>query len=147
MAYTTYTEVQGDFKDITFAAGFNITDTKVTEFIVEADSLINSYVGSVYQVPVTTGDAVNLLKLLSRSLVASRIKKVLGVKQNKSVDANQDVTDVLLSATTVMKILKDIQQKNNVLAGATLLDVNSGFYNNNVSNQVQPKIRKDERQW
>ena len=147
MAYSSVTDIQQDFKQITFASGYNITDTQITEFIVESDALINSYVGSIYVVPVTAGDGLNLLKLMSRSLTVSRVKKIMAVKQAKSTDANQDVTDVLLTATAVMKMLRDIQSKVSILAGATLLDAQGGFYNNNVAKNVCPKIHKNHRQW
>lgn len=147
MPYATFTEIQADFKSMTFAAGFNITDTAVTEFILEADALINSYVGSVYVVPIAAGEALILMKLLSRSLVTNRVKKIMEVKQEKSTDANQNVVSVLLPITQVMKILTDIQNKVSVLAGATLLDARGGFYSNNVANNVCPTIKKDSKQW
>lgn len=148
MAYTTYTEIQADFKDMTFTSSTNVTSSDVTQFIVESDSLINAYVGTVYSVPVTvSGDGLSLLKLLSRSLVSSRIKKLLEVKQEKSTDANQSVMGVLLSVAQVIKILNDIQDKNMALAGAVPLISGGGFYNNNVANDISPVIKKDERQW
>ena len=148
MAYTTRVEVQGDFKDVTFTASSNVSASDVDQFIVEADALINSYVGTVYTVPVTvTGDGKNLLKLLSRSLVTARIKKILEVVQETSKDANQNVVGVLLSPSAVMKILKDIQNKDIALAGAAPLVSGAGFYSNNASNDVEPVMKKDERQW
>lgn len=147
MAYATKTEIEADFKDMEFVAGKNVTDTDVTQFIVESDALINSYVGTVYQVPVSSGEGLQLLKLLTRSLVAARIKKLLEVKQEKATDANQNVLSVLLSVDKVMKILNDIKKKDAALIGATLLVGTGSFYNNNNSNSVSPVIKKDERQW
>lgn len=148
MAYCTYSEVEADFKDMTFTTTSNVKQADVTQFIAEADALINSYVGSVYQVPVTdSGEGLTLLKLLSRSLVTSRVKKIMEVKQEKSTDANQNVVSVLLSTDKVMKILKDIQDKNIVLDGATALVSGGGFYSANVANDVSPVMEKDTKQW
>ena len=148
MSYTTFSEVEGDFKDTEFTATSNVLDSDATQFIVEADALINAYVGTVYVAPVVTpGEGLNLLKLLSRSLVVNRIKRVLEVKQIKSEDANQNIVSVLLSVAQVMKILTDIQNKDLFLSGAVALIAGAGFYNNNVANSIEPVIKKDERQW
>ena len=148
MAYTTYSEVEADFKDTSFTTTTNVKAADVTQFIAEADALINSYVGSVYEVPVTTsGEGLTLLKLLSRSLVTSRVKKILEVKQEKSTDANQNIVSVLLSTERVMKILKDIQDKNLTLEGAVALVSGGGFYSKNVADDVSPVMEKDTKQW
>jgi hypothetical protein len=148
MAYTTRVEIQGDFKDMVFTTKTLVTSADVDQFIVEADSLINSYVGTVYTVPVTVaGDGKNLLKFLSRSLVAARIKSVMEVKQPTNTDANQNVVGVLFSPAQVMKVLKDIQNKDIALAGASSLVSGAGFYNNNVSNDVEPTVLKNTKQW
>jgi phage gp36-like protein len=147
MAYTQYSEIQSDFKDITFAAGQNVTDTDVTQFIVEADALINSYVGQKYVVPVTTGDGLNLLKLYSRCLVTARIKRLMEVKQEKSTDANQNVTSVLLSPSQVIKQLEAIRDDKASLEGATPLLTTNAFYSSNAANSIEPTILKDTKQW
>lgn len=147
MAYTTYSEIEADFKDTTFTTTSMVKLADVTQFIVEADALINAYIGTVYSVPVASGDGLNLLKLLSRSLVAARIKRILEVKQEKSQDANQNVLGVLLSPSKVMEILKDIQEQKMALAGAELLVSGGGFYSANENNDVEPVVEKDTTQW
>lgn len=147
MAYTTTSEIQGDFKDITFTTSSNVKVADVDQFILEADALINSYVGGRYVLPVAAGEGLVLLKLLSRSLVTSRIKKIMEVKQEKSTDANQSVTGVLLSTSIVMKILSDIRDNEISLAGAETLTSNRGFYSKNVACDVEPVVKKNEKQW
>jgi len=147
MAYTTYTEIEADFKDMSFTTSTNVKQADVTQFIVEADALINAYVGARYTAPVTSGAGLDLLKLLSRSLVSARIKKIMEVKQEKSTDANQSVTGVLLSPSQVMKILNDIKNDELNLAGAELLTSSRGFHSQNVSDDVEPVIEKDTKQW
>ena len=148
MAYTTFEEIQSDFKDLEFLSGSgNVTQEDVTQFVVEADSLINAYVGARYVVPVSTGDGVNLLKLFSRSLVTARIKKILEVKQEKSTDANQNSVGVLLSPSMVMKMLSDVRDDKINLDGAVSLLTGNGFYSNNVANDIAPVFEKDSKQW
>lgn len=148
MAYTTYSEIEKDFKDQSFSdTTGNVRQADVTGFITEADALINAYVGTRYTVPVASGDGLNLLKLLSRSLVTARIKKILEVKQEKSTDANQSAVGVLLSVTKVMEILNDIQSGKLALAGASALLSSGGFYSKNAACDVEPVIKKDEKQW
>lgn len=148
MAYTTYSEIEKDFKDQTFSADSgNVRQADVTGFITEADAMIDAYVGTRYTVPVTSGDGLNLLKLLSRSLVTARIKKILEVKQEKSTDANQAAVGVLLSVSKVMEILRDIQSGALTLVGASALLSSGGFYSKNAACAVEPVIKKDEKQW
>lgn len=152
MPYSTAEEIQGDFKGMTFTDNANamVKLATVTGFISEADALINAYVGKVYVVPVAnTGDGLSLLKMLSRSLVAARVKAILEVKQATSQDANQNVRSLLLSPSEVMKILKDIRDRNIALAGAELISGadKGGFFNHNVSIGVAPVVRKDRKQW
>jgi hypothetical protein len=148
LAYTTRLEIQADFKDAVFNATSLVRSADVDQFIVESDALINSYVGKVYTVPVVVaGAGKDLLKFLSRSLVAARIKRILEVKQEKNTDPNQNIVGVLLAPNVVMGILRDIQKQNIALEGATPLTSGGGFYSSNVSNSVEPVIKKDEKQW
>lgn len=147
MAYTTKDEVQSDFKDITFDSNSNVTDTDVTQFIVEADALINSYVGAKYQTPVASGEGLQTLKLYSRCLVAARIKRLLEVKQQTSTDANQNVMTTLFSPSQIIKMLEDIRDDKLQLPGALPLKSSGGFFNNNVANNICPVVKKDEKQW
>ncbi len=148
MAYTTATDVQTNFKSIDFSqSGAAIITATVTQFIVEADALINSYVGARYVVPITVESGLSLMKLLSGSLVVARIKGVLEVKQSKGTDANQNVVSTFLSPTAVMKILADIRDDKLNLDGATNSVLSSGFYSQNVQDSVCPVVKKDTKQW
>lgn len=148
MAYTSKAEIEADFKDLEFTSTSNVKSGDVTQFITEADALINAYIGSVYTVPVTiAGEGKNLLKLLSRSLVAARIKRIMEVKQEKNADPNQNIVGVLLSPSMVMQILKDIQSQKMALAGATLLVSGGGFFSSNADCDIEPVIEKDTKQW
>lgn len=148
MAYTTTAEIKGDFKTgQEFGSDTLVKGSDVDQFIVEADALINSYIGAGYTVPVTSGEGLAMLKLLSRSLVVARIKRIMEVKQEKNTDANQNVTGVLLAPSQVMKILSDIKNGEVVLIGAEKLSNGGGFYSANAAQGVEPVVKKDEKQW
>lgn len=147
MAYTTTTEIQADFKDTTFTTATNVKIADVDQFIVEADALINSQIGTVYVTPVAAGEGLQVLKLLSRSLVAARIKRIMEVKQEQNTDANQSVLGVLLSPSQVMTVLKSLQDKRSTLIGAELLTSTGGFFSKNVAEAVEPVMEKDTKQW
>lgn len=148
MPYCEVVEVEADFKDMTFDDTSNVTKNDVEQFISESDALIDSYVGARYVTPVSSaGSGLTLLKLLSRSLTAGRIKRIMEVKQEKNVDANQNILGVLLSPSQVMKILSDIRDDILVLGGAESLVSSAGFYSSNVENDVEPFVKKDDTQW
>lgn len=147
MAYCTVAEVESDFKNLDFKTNTLVTSADVTQFITEADALINSYVGMKYEVPVAGGSgALGLLKLFSRTLVADRVKKILEVKQVQNTAANQDVRGAY-STRDVIKALEQIKKGELSLEGASPLVSGGGFYSNNYANGVDPVFKKDERQW
>ena len=147
MAYATKELIEADFKEMTFSDTTNVKSADVTQFIVEADALIDAFVGKAYVVPVTAGGGLELLKLLSRSLVAARIKRLMEVVQAKATDGNQNILSVLLSKTDVMDILKKLAEKSMALEGATPLISGGGFFNKNKSCGVKPVMKKDTKQW
>ncbi len=147
MAYATTAEVQADFKSVVFSTITLVTSADVAQFIVEADALINSYVGMKYSTPVTASDsALSLLKLFSRTLVSDRIKKILEVKQATSTSANQDVRGAY-SSRDVMKALEAIKNGELSLDGATSLVSGGGFYSRNSAQNEVPIFEKGTKQW
>lgn len=147
MAYTTSTEVQADFKNITFSTTTLVTTADVVQFIAEIDALINSYVGMKYEIPVLAdSEALALLKLFSRTLVADRIKKVLEVKQATSTAVNQDVRGAY-STRDVMSALNSIKKGELKLSGATALVSGGGFYSSNAANDRKRTFHKDCKEW
>lgn len=147
MSYCTYTDVQADFKSISFTSVSLVTSSAVTQFILEADALINTYVGSRYRVPVTGATSLALMSLFSRTLVADRVRGILANKQQTNTDANQQVKSDGFSVKNVMQSLNDIKDGIAFLSDATLLLDSAGFYSNNSARNVQPRMHKNRRQW
>lgn len=148
MSYCTVADVEVDFKGVDFTASSLITTATVTQFIVEADALINSYTGARWTVPITAdASSLALMSLFSRTLVAARVRGILSNKQATNADANQNVREDALTVGSVMKALADIRDGKMQLSGASLLLANAGFKSYNQSQGIQPRFKKDTKQW
>lgn len=148
MAYSVAADIQAEFKNIDFAAtGALVTTAKISDWILEADALINSYVGMNYVVPVTTGDGLSLLKMFSRILVSDRVHGVLEVKQLQNTRPNQLPNKPNLTSRDIIKELEKIKSGEIALIGATPTVASSGFSSFNVLNGIEPVMKKDTVQW
>lgn len=107
MAYATYTDVASEFKDVTFSASTAITDTEVTEFIVQAEAYINSYISTRYEVPVSGSVSVLILKTVVILLVKARILSILSVKtpQDKTKQ-DPDGPSLIEQAKKMLEMIK-----------------------------------------
>lgn len=148
MAYCTVAQVESEFKSIDFSATDSLMpEATVTQFIVEADALINSFVGQRYQVPVTSGDGLELLKLYSRTLVAERIKGIWETKNAVNSRADQNTRSSTLSKTDILNLLKSIAKGELALDGATK-NVSGGVFSSyTYDNGISPVFKKEEKQW
>lgn len=152
MGYCVYTDVQADFKNITFGSIDDVTPTMVTQeavtqFITEASALIDSYVGSRYVTPITGTKSLALMSLFCRTLVADRVRGILANKQQTNTDANQQVKSSGFGVRDVMKSLQDIKDGVSTLTDATLAISGSAFYSQNNQSGINPRFQKNRRQW
>lgn len=148
MSYCAVADVQNDFKAVVFTTTSFVTIAAVTQFIVEADALINSYVAQRWVTPITAdATSLALMSLFSRTLVADRVRGILANKQQTNTDANQQVKSDGFSAKNVMDALNKIKNGEMQLTGATLALQGGGFFSNNYDQSIQPVLQKDVRQW
>jgi phage gp36-like protein len=148
MSYCAYTDVQSDFKSLTFTSTSLVTDSAVTQFCLEASALIDSYVGQRWTTPITAdATSLALMKLFARTLVADRIRGILANKQQTNTDGNAQVKSDGYSVKDVMKALNDIKNGDMTLSGASLILDNAGFISRNHSVNETPKFQKDRKQW
>lgn len=78
MSYTTYQEVDRLLKWFDFSASSKITINDVnTYFIPEADSIIDGYIGRVYELPITNADDLLILEYIATRMVACEIANIL----------------------------------------------------------------------
>lgn len=147
MGYTALEDIQAEFKNITFSSTTNVKDSDIDVYIVQADALINSYVGKRYTLPVSTSaEGYQLLKMISTALVADRVRARLEVKQSTNATANQQPRR-LMDVSTVMQILKDIASGAVPLVGIDVASNGSGIYSENNYEMREPEFKKDESQW
>jgi phage gp36-like protein len=147
MAYCAVSDVQNDFKAVTFTSSSLVTDSAVSGFISEASALIDSYVGQRYVTPITGAQALALMSLYARTLVADRVRGILANKQQTNTDANQQVKSDGFSVRDVMKSLQDIKNGDAQLVDAVLLNSNASFFSNNYDRGVSPRFHKNRREW
>lgn len=145
MAYATAAEVTTEFKSVDFsAANAAVTTADVTQFIVEADSEINSKIGLVYETPVAAGEGLQLLKMLSKMLVKDRIDGILSTKTGFTETEQEGGQTV---QEKVDAILADIASGKRVLLGATKLSANDGVKSYASSTGKTFTMKRDETQW
>ena len=145
MAYATAAEVTTEFKSVDFAAtNAAVSTADVTQFIVEADSEINSKIGLVYETPVAAGEGLQLLKMLSKMLVKDRIDGILSVKTGQP-DSKQEAGQTVQEK--VDKILGEIASGKRVLLGATKISSGDGVNSYASSTGKEFTMKRDETQW
>lgn len=144
MPYCTYTDVQSEFKDITFTTATKVTPAEVAEFIVQADALIDTEIGSRYIVPVTANTTtVSLLKSISIALVRERILPIIATKTGDD-ETTQDPSKKNL--INPLKLLERIAKGDLKLAGATETSSN-GVSSYAVDHKTKHVFKKGCDQW
>jgi phage gp36-like protein len=90
MAYCSEQDVKNEFKDINWVnAPGGITASTITEWTEQESAFIDTYLGSIYLVPVTGPKSLLTLKKICILLTSSRVKKALQVKNLDPATQNQ----------------------------------------------------------
>lgn len=88
--YCSQTDIEADFKDITFDADSTVSNADLALFITSESNYIDSYISAKYVTPVIMANsplAFELLKKICIFLVSDRVKSVLEIKTgNVGVD-------------------------------------------------------------
>ena len=146
-SYCAVSDIQADFKAISFTSGSNITSAAVTQFILEASALIDAYVGQRWVTPITGTSSLLLMQTFCRTLVADRVRGILANKQQTNTDANAAAKGDGYSVKDVMKALTDIKNGDMQLSDAQLILSDAGFYSQNNATAQQARFKKNVRQW
>ena len=83
MSYATPDNIQDEFKKLDLSGGI-MTTAKVQEYLDQTDQIINSYLGTLYIMPITGIISLGVVKKIEIDLVSSRIAKILQI--NKAVN-------------------------------------------------------------
>lgn len=149
MPYSTVALVVAEFRTLDISATTAITTSDVNGFITETDSVIDGYIGSRYTTPIDSGTSplsFAILQMISRQLVALRIKEILEVKNVSKEAARQDVRGGL-SRADLYKMLNDIKGGSIVLSDALLAAGGSHMSSFNATNSIEPFFKRDTNQW
>jgi hypothetical protein len=143
MAYSLNTDVQAEFKNLTYSSN-GITSAEVDEFISQEDAYINGIVGRKYETPVTGSDSLKILKTISVQLVAARVKRILAVKTGIA-ETDQDSSTNLQAMA--LKKLDEIALGKLLLSDATLGRASDGVNSFAVSDDLSHIFKRDVQQW
>ncbi len=146
MAYTAVTDIEGEFKSVTFGSATAVTLTQVNEFIAQEEAAIDAAVGAVYVTPVTVGSqAVAVMKLMSTLMVKARVLDKLYVKSaDQKTDQGTPAEDL---RKRVAEMLKQIQKKIMPLPGASLISSVGGVRSYTDDTQKDHIFQRDVDQW
>lgn len=145
MAYAADTDIQAEFKSITFSGNASVSTADVTEFISQEEAALNAAVSTVYATPITSTNGVKIMKLMTTLMVKARIMDILPVKTGNADVEQGNPADALRER--VGDMLKRILNKTLLLADATLSETSGGVKDYNSSNDIEQKWQRDVDQW
>lgn len=148
MAYSALTDIQAEFRNVTFSSSTTPTDATVTSFIAQADAEIDAKVGLRYAVPIdTTACPVSAitLKRLSAWLVVARIKEILKVKTGDAATSQDSRGGDI--GKMARDQLEQIAQGKYLLSDAPLVNDTEGLGGWGVAAGEALSFDKDTVQW
>ena len=150
MPYAARTDIEAEFKDITFGVtGTAIIQSEVEEFILQEEAIINASINNLYDVPVTDTESVLILKKISIAFVAYRVAKILNLKKEVPIP-DEFITQTLDEGSfyvTARKQLALIVNGTIVLTGATARSTDQAVKSYNSDNSILPLWERDTKQW
>lgn len=144
MAYSDSNDIQALIKWATFNTNSKITLAELTGYILDADTIIDSKLERIYQVPITNVDDINILKYISARLAASEIAQVLVLQ------ANGEIPPVISNWQKVANDrLERIVDGTIDLPNSTKLVSNKGLYSYtaDTANECTPKWTMSGDEW
>ena len=143
MAYSTYSDIQSEFRDLELSSSTKITQAEVTEFISQADQYIDSKLSKKYITPITAINSLPIVKQISIWLTAGRVWNILNEVTEGVKDRGKSLID------KAEKMLKDILSNENdeiILSGSSIVST-SLIDASNYNNGITPLFDKDIEQW
>lgn len=144
MGYTTADWVSAELKGNTFSAATAVKTAQVTEFITQADAMIDATISRRYSVPISAAASpisFSILRTVSTYLVAGRIERIL-----KSTAANEDLKIYLKSLYKIgLEMLDKIKSGSITFPDADGSSAQISSYN--VDNSVESQFSVDRDDW
>lgn len=144
MAYSLNTDVQAEFKSLTYNAN-TVTAAKVDEWIAQADAYIDTMLNSQYVVPITGTASLEVVKMISTWLVADRVRDILTLLPGANAASQEFAQDYFKKATELLTMLKkgQVTLPDAPLAG----DGAGGVSGYAQANGLQPEFKRYSDQW
>lgn len=149
MAYSAYTDVQSEFKNITFDSTSSVTSAEVTEFIAQEEAVINATISNRYEVPITGTAALSVMKSISINYVAYRVAKILNLRKDMPIPENF-VSQALNEGNAfkqAQKRLFMIRDGDIILNDAVAVSTTQGVKSYNAENSISQIWKRDTKQW
>ncbi len=144
--YAAYTDIQSEFKSLTFTSSTNPSQSVVEGFISQASAKINSIVQKAYNTPVSSTVSPNsslLLKEICIKLVKYRIEKVLRLQTGTKLE-QEEPANLRKEAIDDLNELVD----DKLLADAVLKTTGgSGVEDYNYNNSIEQSFDVTKEQW
>jgi len=147
MAYTTYQEVDRLLKWFSFSASSKVTiDDVNTYFIPEVDTIIDGYIGRVYELPITNATDLLIIEYIATRMVACEIAHVLVLQ------ASGEISPIVQRwCDTAKQKLQDIMTRKLPLSNSTLKSTDRLYsftsHGNSDYEAPDPKWYLNEEQW
>ncbi len=145
MAYCTNTDLALEYKAIVFSGSSSISSTQVDEFGVQASALIDSYIGTKYDLPIVDTSALSLLKMIAIWLVKSRINSILSVKTPQ--DKTKQDPDGPALYEQAIKMLEALRSGKLTLVGADSASSDQGLTSYLKDLDVDYQFQMESESW
>ena len=149
MAYSEVSDIESEFKNITFDSNSAIEESEVNLFIAQEDAVIDATISNRYEVPITGSNAIVVMRKISIAYVAYRVAKILNLKKDIPIPKEM-ISQSINEASTfrvAKKNLEDIQSGKIVLNDAVARSSEQGVKSYNASNSIGPLWERDTKQW
>lgn len=144
MAYSDSNDIQSLIKWVTFTNTSKITITELEQYISDADTIIDSKLEKIYQVPITNMDDINILKYISARLAASEVAQVL------VLHASGQIPPVISKwQKSAYEQLEKIMDRTIDLSNSTKLVSNKELYSYtaDTNNECTPRWTMSSDEW
>ncbi len=152
MTYALEADIIKEMKGIGFTSSTQVTSAAISDFLDQADALINMYIGKRYVTPATGSESLLVLKKIAVDIVVYRATKILDLKKSIPIpDSNviQDITEGSAYRHSI-KLLTDIRDNKMDLPDESEINSSGGlasFHTESGNADLTPCFQKGVDQW
>lgn len=152
MTYATSSDIENELKGISFTATSSVTTGAVSDFLDQADAVIDMHIAKRYATPVTASESLLVLKKIAIDLVVYRVAKILDLKKSVPIPDSKVIQDITNGDAykESMKLLAAIRDNKMDLPGQDELNSNVGLRSLHTeagNSDIVPFFEKGVEQW